>query len=149
MLQGMPSWCAENRLGPRGDRICDAVRINIRRIELDVDKDRGRAAIPDRVSRRKEGVTDGDDFVAGLDAEGDQGQVQRRGAARYCARLSGANRGRELAFEGGDFGPLRQPAAENRAPRRIRLPLVHPRTSHGNHRRTQDGMTLRGSACLV
>ena len=68
---GMPIWCTHRialrarRDGAprqRPDRCCSVVG-------LDVDEDRHGAAIADRVGRRDEGMADGDDLVAGADAE--------------------------------------------------------------------------------
>src|SRR5215472_9642881 len=49
--------------GPRGHRLLHPVRIDVIGIRVDIDKDRGRAAISDAVGGCNKRVARGDDFV--------------------------------------------------------------------------------------
>ena len=85
---------AQNRLRASGDRRLDQRRIHVERAGLDVDEHRRGAAIADGVGRGDEGMADGDDLVAGADADRQQRQVQRR---RAVGHRTGVRRADELA----------------------------------------------------
>ena len=70
-----------DRLGARSDRRLDRGRIECEVVEFDVGEDRGCARQADRVRGRSEAERRHDDLVAGADADGEEGKVQR-GRAR-------------------------------------------------------------------
>ena len=96
--------------GSRADGLLDSQRVDVEAIGLDVDEHRRRAAVADGVGGGDERVADGDDLVAGADADGQQRQVQRGGAVRHGAGVRRADMRGELALEGRDLRPLGQPA---------------------------------------
>ena len=77
-------------------------------------------------------MADGDDFVAGADADRQQRKVQRGRAARDGAGVRRADGGGELTLEGGDLGALRDPAGQNRAAGGVGLALVEPGACDGD-----------------
>ena len=97
-----------------GDRRGDPGRVDVVAVGLDVDEDRHRAALADRVGRGDEGVADRDHLVARADADGQQREMQRRGAVGHGAGVRRADHGGELRLEGRDLRALRQPAGEDR-----------------------------------
>ena len=100
-------------------RYCDAVPVFI-----DIDEDRRRAAVANRVGRRDERVADRDDLIAGADAGRQQSQVERRRAVRHRAGVRRADELGELTLERRDLGPLRDPAGKNHPAHRLDLDLV-------------------------
>ena len=101
---------AEDGLGALGDGGLQARRVQVEGVRLDVHEDRGGAAVADAVGGGDEGVADGDDLVARLDADRQQRQVQGRGAARNRAGVGGADQGGEGLLELRDPGALADPA---------------------------------------
>src|SRR5690606_8284993 len=67
---------AEDRPGARRDCRLDQIGIDVVAIRLDVDEDGNSPTVADRIRGRDEGVTDGDDLVAGLHADSAQGEMQ-------------------------------------------------------------------------
>ena len=61
---------AENSARPRGDSRGDQRGIHAVADRLDVDEDRGSAALVDGVGAGNKGVADGDDLVTRADADG-------------------------------------------------------------------------------
>ena len=70
-----------DRFGSGGDRSLDLFWIDVGRGGIDIDKDRFRTRVGDRLRGGDERVGRGDDFVTGLHARGQQAKVQRAGAA--------------------------------------------------------------------
>jgi hypothetical protein len=115
---------ADDGLGQRRDCRLDQFGIDVESILLDIDKDRNGTAIADGVCRGDEGMADGDDFVAGFDADGQQCKVKRRGAVGYGAGMSGADEIGEFPLESGHLRALRDPTGQNDTPDGLDLPLV-------------------------
>ena len=84
--------------------------IDVQRGEIDVGQHRRAARVDDRVDRRAEGVGGGDDLTAGLDAGGEEREVQGGGAGVDGDRMLGASVGGHGRLEGLDLGSGRQPA---------------------------------------
>ena len=73
----------------------------LRVARVDVDEDRRRAGLLDRRDRRHPDVRDGDDLVAGLDAERLEADPDRVGPVRHADGVLGLAVRRELLLEGG------------------------------------------------
>src|SRR5262245_23061078 len=73
-------------------------------VRSDVDKAARSTGLRQRLGRRNEGVGDGNDFVAGTDAEGLIGEAQRVGAAAYGDSARRPDERSELPLEFVDFG---------------------------------------------
>lgn len=82
----------EDGLGALGDRRLDQCRIHVEGVGINVDEDGQGAAVTDAVGGRDEGMADGDDLVARPNPDGQECEVQGRGAARDCAGVGGADR---------------------------------------------------------
>ena len=119
---------AKDRPGPVGDGGLDPRRIDVEGLGLDVHEDRDRAAVADAVGRGDEGVADGDDFVPGADADGQQRQVQGRRATGHGAGVLGPDPRCELTLERGDLRPLGDPAGTKRRGDGLDLGIADRRT---------------------
>src|SRR5262249_8533066 len=75
-------------------------------------------------------------LVAGPHADGQERQVERRGAARHRTAVLGTDEGRKLPLEGGHLGALRDPAAQDGAAGGRHLPLVHLGVDDRDHAAT-------------
>ena len=117
----------QDRPGPRRDRPLDQGGVDVVGPRVDVHEHRAGAAVADGVGGGDERVADRDHLVAGPDAEGEQGQVQRRRAARDGAGVRRADVRGELLLEGRDLRPLRDPAGEDRPAGRRGLLLAQAR----------------------
>ena len=102
-------------------------------------------AVADRVGGGDEGMADRDHLVARPDAQGEQGQVQRRRAAGDRAGVAGADVGGELLLERGHLGPLGDPAGEDRLAARRRLPPRRGSACDRDHRQAVVLMTTSTS----
>ena len=96
------------RARARGEIFFEQIGIERPRVGRDVHERRRRAHVGDRVGGRRERHRRGDDLVAAADAERDERQVQRGGAARQRYRVRHADRGGELALERVDVRPERR-----------------------------------------
>ena len=99
----------QDGLGLFGDRRFDQRRVNVVGVRIDIDEHRRRAAVEHDVGRGDVRMADRDYFIARADAGGDQGEVQAGGAIGDGDRVLGADKSRELLFEGRDFGALCDP----------------------------------------
>ena len=124
---------AENGSGPFGDRVFNESRVEIEGIRLDVHEHGQGAAIADAVRGRDERMADGDDFIAGLDADGQQRQMQGRGAVRNGAGVLGADKGGKSLFEAGDGGTLTHPSRAQRLGDGRNLLVAHRRLGDWYH----------------
>ena len=94
---------------------------NVRDVEgqivlaANVTEDHFRPAVTRRVRRRHEGQGRHNHFVAGADADGQQGQVQRGGAVGHGNRLTRAGSSPELVLEFRGDGTHRQPLVPQRS----------------------------------
>src|SRR6185436_16631056 len=122
----------ENCARLRRQRRRDALRIDVTGRRFDVDEHRRPAAVADGVGGGDERMADRDDLVAGLDADGEQGEMERGRAVRDRGRERRADGGGELALEGGDLRALRDPAREDDAADGFDLALVELRLGDGN-----------------
>ncbi len=82
----------DNRLGPGGNRPLHSVRVHRPVILAHVHKNRRRAGIGHGVGRSHPGAVRQNYFVPWLDADGQQGQVERGGARRRSHRVFHAQR---------------------------------------------------------
>ncbi len=57
---------AQDRFRPLSERLLDQLRIDVEGCGIDIDENRARPAVADAVRRCDVGMTDGDDFIAGL-----------------------------------------------------------------------------------
>ena len=89
--------------GALGDRCLDQTRVDGVGLRVDVHEHGRGAAVADRRDGGNEGERHGDDFVAGPDAGGEQGQVQRAGARVHANRVISAAIRREFLFEAPDL----------------------------------------------
>src|SRR4051794_36281588 len=121
---------------PRSNRPLDECRGHVEGIGLDVNEDGRPAAVTHGVRRGDKGMTDGDDFIAGPNANGAERQVQSRGAVRHGAGIWRADVGCELRLEGRDLGPLRHPTGKQRTADRVYLRVPDPGLGHGDHTAT-------------
>src|SRR5512135_153349 len=126
---------AEEGARPARDGTLYQHRVDVEGRWLDVDEGRDRTAVADAVGGRDEGVAGRDHLVSRLHADGEQGHVQGRGAARYGAGVPGADNFGELALEGGDLRPLGDPAGQDRPTGRLGLALIHPGAGDRDHSR--------------
>jgi hypothetical protein len=67
--------------------------------QVAIDEHRPGADLDDHVHRRKEALRRRDDFIAGLDPAGEQGQFHRARCKGQGARRAAAERLRQRAFE--------------------------------------------------
>ena len=125
---------AEDGTRPRRDRVLDAGRVDVEGPGPDVDEHGKRAAVADHVGGGDVRMADGDDLIAGPHAHRQKRHVQRGGAVGDGAGVTRAHEGGELALEGRDLGPLRDPAREDGAARRLHFVPVHHRLGNRDHR---------------
>ena len=118
--------------GAMGDGGLEQVRIEVARFQLHVHEDRGGAHVAHGVGRGDEGGADGDDFVAGLQVQGQQGQVQGGGAAGAGHRQRRPHQGGKFLFKGLHLRPLDHPAGEDGPPGRGGLLLAQGRPGYGD-----------------
>ena len=115
----------ENGLRARRDRGLDELRVHVVRRGVDIDEHRLGPAVADAVRGRDVRVADRDDLVTLADAGRKEREMERRRAVRHRAAVRRADQRRELGFESGDFGPLGEPARQDRALGGFRLGFPH------------------------
>lgn len=79
-------------------------------------------------------MADGDDFVTRSDTDCHKGDMQRRGATGYSARMRRTNDVGKFPLERGHLRTLRDPSRKDGAARGAGFLLVHPRTRDWNQR---------------
>ena len=94
----------QDRLRARRDRSLNRSGIHGERSGIDIDQHGLRSGIADRGDAGDKSKRDGDDFIAGTNARGEQGEMQRAGAGIQCDAFRGAAIGREFLFERSHFG---------------------------------------------
>ena len=115
---------AENGRGAPRHRRGDVTRIDIVAVGLDIDENGRGAALADGIGAGYETVADGDHLAAGADADRQERQMQRRGAVRNRAGVSGAGQIGEGRFEPRHLRTLRDPAGQDGGARRLGLGLT-------------------------
>jgi len=98
----------EDGAGSGGDGSLDGTRREVERDGVDVGEDWRCAHLENRVGYSDEGKGWDDDFVALADAEGEQGQMQARGAGAYGNGVGDGVKLGECGFKGREFGAERQ-----------------------------------------
>ena len=93
----------QNGASAEGDGGLDEADVQVGGGRVDVHEDRARATVEDCFDGGKESVGRSDDFVAGLDAEGEQAKMEGGGARVQADAESRAAVGGEFALEGLDF----------------------------------------------
>ncbi len=93
-------------------------RVKVAGLKLHVHEDGHGPYVAHRVGRGDKGVGDRDYFVAGLKIQGQQGQVQGRGAAGASHGVRRPHRRGEFFLKGRHLGTLNHPARQNGPPGR-------------------------------
>lgn len=118
----------DHRRGARGDGGADGFGVQAETARVDVGEDAGRAGEADRGGGGGgEGEGGDDDLVAGADGQGQEGEPQGGGAGVDRDAVASVDQGRELFFEGGDFGALDEPAGAQDAQGRRDVRVIDPR----------------------
>ena len=113
-----------DRARPVGDRRLELRHVHVVGAGLDVDEDRRRTDVRDRLGGREEGERRGDDLVALADAHRRKDQEQRVGAVGTGHRVLGAAVVRHRGLEGLDLRPADEPGRAHRlGPHLIELGL--------------------------
>jgi hypothetical protein len=124
-----------DRLGAGGDAARDVLGVEAEVVDaLDLREDRLRPAVARRGRGRDKRDGGDDHLVAGPDARGEVGQVERRGAAREGDRVAGA----QVLGEGGlellGARPHRQPARPQRVRHGVEVGLLEAHVEQRDQR---------------